>query len=177
MALGKVSARHRKTSVPKIQITAMMDMFTILMIFLLVSFSTKPENTKLDHTLELPESASKQEYSDSLKLFLTTTALKVGDQTLAALDGDEIVGLDGDVEFLKNSELYKALKAHREKADQEALEQQAAGEGEGDEKSRAEKHVLFFCDKKLPFKTVNQVMKVASMAGYPNMQFAVLLKK
>jgi len=176
MALGKVSARHRKTSVPKIQITAMMDMFTILMIFLLVSFSTKPENTKLDHTLELPESASKQDYSDSLKLFLTTTTLKVGDETLASLDGDEIVGLDGDVEFLKNSGLYKILKAHREKEDQEALEQ-AAVEGEGDEKSGAEKHVLFFCDKKLPFKTVNQVMKVASMAGYPNMQFAVLQKK
>ena len=38
----------------------------------------------------------------------------------------------------------------------------------------SQQHLLFFCDRALPFKTINQVVKTAALAGYANFQLAVL---
>ena len=47
MALGSQNRQKRKTVPPKLMLTSMMDMFTIILIFLLFSFSEEPETIKL----------------------------------------------------------------------------------------------------------------------------------
>ncbi len=161
MALGQIGKRSRKNAVtPKLQITAMMDMFTIIMIFLLVSFSEKPETMQLDKSLELPKSAARMNYTDNIKLVMTQSSLQIEDELVASLQGEDIVGLNP--EKLAESHLYRRLKQYRKEADRaEGLEE-------------AKTHLLFLCDRRHSFKTINNVIKTAAMAGYPNLQFAVL---
>lgn len=163
MALGKLSRRSRKSSpAPRLQITAMMDMFTIIMIFLLVSFSSKPETMRLDKDLELPKSMAKLDYNKTIKLVMTQTSLQLEDEVLATLNGDTFIGLDP--KKLKASSLYQKLRAFRSEVDAKP------------EEEREQNHLLFLCDRRNSFKTINQVIRTAGMAGFPNLQFAVLAK-
>lgn len=162
MALGKTRQRLKHAPPPKLQLTAMMDMFTIIMIFLLVSFSSRPEQVRLDSGMDLPKSTARMDYTDSVQLVLSKEKLKLDGEVLGEVQGQRIVGLDP--KDLKNSQLYQKLRACREGADREAAEGEEA----------PPKHVLFFCDKTHSFEAINQVIKTAGMAGYPNLQFAVL---
>lgn len=162
MALGKVR-RHRRTGPEaRLQLTSMMDMFTIIMIFLLVNFSTRPEQIRLDSGMELPKSTARADYADSVRLVLSRQSLQLDGEVLGEVAGQRIAGLDSA--DLRTSELYRRLRACREGADRGA----AGGQEE------QPRHVLFLCDKAHSFETINQVIKTAGMAGYPNLQFAVL---
>ncbi|MFH2066184.1 MAG: biopolymer transporter ExbD [Pseudomonadota bacterium] len=154
MALGKRDRRRKAFIPPKLQITSMMDMFTIILIFLLFSFSDKPETMKLEQDLELPVSNAKLDYHDHIKLVLSRNSLYLGDEQIAMIQDGKIEGLDPT--SLKDSKLYRELIARRE----------------GKKES-----ILFLCDRRLSFKTINDIMKTAGMAGYPNFQFGVLKKE
>jgi len=162
MALGKRRKGVGQFVPPKLQITSMMDMFTIILIFLLFSFSDKPETITLDKDLKLPASTAKLDYNDNIKLILSQKDLKLGDEVIARLKNGKIVGLEPGK--LKESALYEKLKSFK---DQKMSTQE----------DRAQKEtILFLCDSRLSFKTINSVVKTAGMAGYPNFQFGVLKK-
>ena len=163
MAIGEHRRIRKKFVPPKLMLTSMMDMFTIILIFLLFSFSENPEKLKLDQNLELPRSNTEASYNQAVKIVLTKTDLRVEDEPLAAVQNRQIVGLSP--QNLTASVLYQRLKAHRDKLPTE-----------GDTTGNAS-HVLFLCDQSHAFKTINQVIKTAGMAGYPHFQFAVLEEK
>ena len=54
MALGNMRPLAKKFVPPKLMITSMMDMFTIILIFLLFQFSEKPEMIQMQKDIELP---------------------------------------------------------------------------------------------------------------------------
>jgi biopolymer transport protein ExbD len=166
MALGNLSRQRKKSPVPKLQITAMMDMFTIIMIFLLVSFSSKPERMTLEDGMELPQSSATMDYARDVRLVLSTTTLTLEGEVLGELTDARIDGIDPG--NLRSSALYQRLRAYREEADAIPVT------GESPEEDRS--NLLFLCDKRVPFETINNVIKTAGMAGYPNLQFAVLEK-
>jgi len=160
VALNKSKRKKKKFVPPGLMLTSMMDMFTIILIFLLFSFSENPEKIDLDKDLELPRSSSKAEYSEGVKLLLSKKELRLNDELIATVSGNEITGLADDA--METSALYQRLKTY--KADE------AKPEGE----SSQAPHVLFLCDRSHSFKTINRVIKTAGLAGYPNFQFAVL---
>ena len=160
MALGKKKNHIKKFTTPKLQITAMMDMFTIVLIFLLFSFSDKPETVNIDKELDLPQSTAKMDYNETIKMVLSKENLKLNDTVVAQLENGRITGLKSN--RLKDSDLFRKLSFYREKMDR------APDDG------KKGNHILFFCDKRIPFKTINSVMKTAGMAGFPDFQFAVL---
>ncbi len=163
MALGKRKKQSSKFVTPKLQITAMMDMFTIVLIFLLFSFSDKPETMNLDKELDLPQSTAKMDYNETIKMVLSKENLKLNDTVVAKLENGRVKGLRKD--RLKDSDLYRKLSFYREQMDR-VLEDGKKGD-----------HILFFCDRNIPFKTINSIMKTAVMAGFPDFQFAVLKKE
>lgn len=162
MALGKRNRRRQPFVPPKLQITSMMDMFTIILIFLLFSFSDKPETIKMDKDLELPASNAKLDYNDHIKLVLSQNSLYLGDEQIAMIADGNVEGLDPS--SLKESRLYKELIARRDEKKEDELE------------TEDQESILFLCDKRLSFKTINSIIKTAGLAGYPNFQFGVLKK-
>ena len=165
MALGKRKRQSQKFIPPKLMLTSMMDMFTIILIFLLFSFSSNPETLRLDKDLELPRSTAQQGYQKTIKLVLSQKELRLNDEVMAEVRNHQIVGLsDAD---LKASTLFQRLETKRTTQAVDA----------GEQVRQEAPHILFLCDKSFSFKTINSVIKTAGMAGYPNFQFAVLEEK
>ena len=165
MALGKHRKQSQKFVPPKLMLTSMMDMFTIILIFLLFSFSENPETLKLDKDLELPHSSAELGYQKAIKLVLSKKELRLNDELMAEVQNRQIVGLSIDDPM--SSTLYQRLKTKR------AEQTSSATDGQTQEAP----HILFLCDKSTSFKTINKVIKTAGLAGYPNFQFAVLEEK
>ena len=78
MALGKIRKNYSKEfDIPKLQITSMMDMFTIILIFLLFCFSNTPHEIHLGKDLRLPESVAQNDYKENIRLILSLTSLRL----------------------------------------------------------------------------------------------------
>ncbi len=165
MALGNRNKPKKKFRPPALMLTSMMDMFTIILIFLLFSFSDNPEKIDLAKDLELPRSSSEADYSKAVKLILSQKQLLLNDEVIATLDGKELTAISDDDP--QSSSLYQRLKDFREKAKEDAAMDPKGEAGEAP-------HILFLCDKSHNFTTINRVIKTAGLAGYPNFQFAVL---
>jgi hypothetical protein len=159
-----LTSRRRSSAVPKLMLTSMMDMFTIVLLFLLCSLSSKPERIRLDKDLELPYSSAEISYDQNIKIVLTKSQLMIDDEKIAEVKNGKISGLDE--KDLKTSLLYKRLKENFEKSKEKTVMNP-------DEKAK-EHQVVFVCDKSHEFSVINQVIKTAGLAGYPNFQFAVL---
>ncbi|MCU0576052.1 MAG: biopolymer transporter ExbD [Desulfobacterota bacterium] len=160
MALGRRKRRSREFIPPKLQMTSMMDMFTILLIFLLVSFSKDVVTMKIDGKIQLPKSNAQADYQDNVRLVVSENNLWLGSDVVAEVRNGKVIGLDP--ENLQGSVLYQRLKECKKKVDRSKDEE-------------TDKNlVLFLCDKRLSFKTINSIIKTAGMAGFPNFQFGVL---
>jgi biopolymer transport protein ExbD len=160
MALGNIRSRAKKFLPPKLMITSMMDMFTIILIFLLFQFSEKPETISMMENIELPKSTATMEHTETIKLILTQNSLHLNDDMIAQVKKGRVIGLDP--QNPKDSVLYQRLAMNFQKSAEIS-----------DEKS-TKNHILLLCDKGHHFKTINGIVKTAALAGYPNFQFAVL---
>ena len=170
MALGNSKALRPQEPEPTINITSMMDMFTIIVFFLLFSYASKPDEFAVDKNVDLPESSSSFDYSNSVKLFLSDVHIKIEEDIVAQMKGGKVVGLNPDKP--ERSSLYQKLKQYKEKQISDAkLVAMETGQ-----EPKSDFHVLFFCDRNLTFKTMNSIIKVAAAAGYPNFQLAVMEK-
>ena len=160
MALGNNRPRGKKFVPPKLMITSMMDMFTIILIFLLFQFSEKPETIHMMNDIELPRSTAKMDHSETIKLVLTKNSLHIDNDMIARVKKGRIIGLDPKKP--KASVLYQRLEMNFEQS------------GKLSEENKPKNHILLLCDKGHQFKTINDIIKTAALAGYPNFQFAVL---
>jgi biopolymer transport protein ExbD len=159
MSLGNLNNRNKKFIPPKLMITSMMDMFTIILIFLLFQFSEKPETISLMDDIELPSSTAKMEHTETIKLMLTLNGLHLDEKMIARVENGTVIGLDSAEP--KSSALYRQLAAKFSKRVNVVDD-------------KAQNHILLLCDKRHSFKTINSIVRTAAMAGYPNFQFAVL---
>ncbi len=144
-------------------LTSMMDMFTIILIFLLFSFSEKPETITLNKDLELPHSSVKTDYQNTIKVELSKNELRLDDEFMAKVVEHRIHGLK--IDSPESSVFYQRLKEKKKNFFVQ------------DEKATHEPNILFLCDKSHSFRTINTIIKTAGMAGFPNFQFAVLKNK
>ncbi|ETR65837.1 MAG: adventurous gliding motility protein S, partial [Candidatus Magnetoglobus multicellularis str. Araruama] len=137
MALGQRRYQRKGFVIPKLQITSMMDMFTIILIFLLFSFSDNPEKLQIDKGTTLPKSTSQVDCEKNITVSLSSTSLKVGNQHIANVNQGVIQGFDH--KHPENSNLYKHLLTIRHKLDPK--------KSTANDKSP----VVIFCDQHLPY--------------------------
>ena len=86
----------RAPSTFKIQITSMVDMFVILLVFLLKSYSTSPVNINPSADLTLPASSSTKDPIDALKLVVSKTGIFVDDKKVVDIAQGNIQSKDID---------------------------------------------------------------------------------
>lgn len=154
-------ATKEKNGNAVLNITSLMDVMTILLIFLLFSFSSQDQNLRLAKDLNLPRSTSEKPFKWAINITLTQDQLLVEDMSVCRYkegrfvdvreDPDKIVLLYNQLTDLKSLEKYREV-----------------------DRDASEPVVIFQADKKHKFDTIYKVMKTAAMAGYPNFRFAVL---
>jgi biopolymer transport protein ExbD len=154
-----------------LNITSMTDMFTILLVFLLQTYSTAEFQIEPEQGLALPSSENTNYPTQAIELIVTNTEVKLGKQVLASLtekkfESKSIDSNDGSfvpAVFAALDELMKAELAKKEKGEVKLN----AGIIDG--------RLILKADQSLPYETLRKVMYTASMAGFPKLKVATVL--
>ena len=149
----------------KIQITSMVDMFVIILVFLLKSYSTSPVDISPTEDMMLPSSSSYEDPVDVLKMAVTKKGIFVDDKSVIEFkDGKiETKELDrNDPQFLMS--LFKVLDEQAEKT---------KGIAEKNETVEFDGRILVQADRDVPYSMLKKVMYTSMLAGYANMKMAV----
>lgn len=158
----------RSSGVFKIQITSMVDMFVILLVFLLKSFSTSPVQITPSKDLRLPTSIATADPQDVLKLVVAKNGIFVDDHKIIDLNAGEVNAQDldqGDNQFIRP--LYQEL-------DKQA--QKTKGIAKVNDTVEFDGRILMQADKDLPYAILQKVLYTSSMAGYADVKLAVMTK-
>jgi biopolymer transport protein ExbD len=150
----------------KIQITSMVDMFVILLVFLLKTYSTSPVNITPKDGMVLPESSSTMDPVDVLKMVVSQDAVFVDDKKILDLNKGKFGATDidtSDPQFVRP--LFEALDAHAKHA-KDISKVNDAFEFEG--------KVLVQADRDLPYEVLKRIMYTSMMAGYSEVKLAVV---
>jgi biopolymer transport protein ExbD len=174
----------------KLDITSMMDIFTIILVFLLKSYSTESIAVQPSDQLQLPMSSAITMPEIAVKITITNcledqhnnpavncNALVVNDKAVVKwlvdttyMDGDEkkaTVGFpSGELKGQSIGGLADKLEAAAERA-------KKMGELTGQDDLGFKGRVLLLADQSLPFEVVRQVMYTAGQAQYGEFRFVV----
>ncbi len=158
----------RAPSTFKIQITSMVDMFVILLVFLLKSYSTSPVTINPSADLTLPASTSTKDPIDALKLVVSKTGIFVDDKKVVEISHGNIQNKDidaTDTNFIRA--LYEALDAQATKS-KDIAKQNETVEFDG--------KVVMQADQDLSYTVLRKIMYTSMLAGYSDVKIAVMTK-
>jgi len=156
-------AKVKKMDLP-LQITSMMDMFTIILVFLLKSFSADGSILTNADNLVLPNSDSKKKPAEiSLQLAITSDMILIDNIPVVPTDDvRKIPQTEADPVILHIESKLKACLA---------LEEELVKMGS---LSEVKRKIIIQVDKNADFDVVFKVMNTCGKAGYTNMNFAVM---
>lgn len=166
-ALAKYMDRRSPASF-KIQITSMVDMFVILLVFLLKTYSTSPVNITPKQGMNLPTSSALTDPIDVVKLVVSQDGVFVEDKKIIGLEKGRVpagVADKNDPSFLRP--LFEALD-ERAKLAKTISKVNDSFEFDG--------KILLQADRGLSYDVLQHVMYTSMMAGYANVKLAVVQK-
>jgi biopolymer transport protein ExbD len=165
--MGKYMDRRTPSSF-KIQITSMVDMFVILLVFLLKTYSTSPVNITPKEGMRLPESTSLVDPVDVVKLMVSRDGVFVEDKKVMDLTNGKLAAGaadENDASFLRP--LFEELDK-RAKHAKDISKVNDSFEFDG--------KVLMQADRDLAYDVLQKVMYTSMMAGYADVKLAVASK-
>lgn len=145
-----------------LNITSMTDMFTIMLVFLLQTYSTAEVEIKPENHLRLPTSNTTTNPVDGIRLTLSNDELKLDDKAVATLKEKQFASADVD---MKDPNFLPTLFNELNKLN--------AADANKDPKKEGK--ILLQADAGLPYQTLRKVMYTASMAGFPQMKLVTMV--
>jgi len=169
---GKKAIRSyaRKLAEPDVvkdlNITPMMDMMTIILVFLLKSFSSTSSTIAFDQNLKVPQSTTQLKPKEALSVTVTKKVILVEGDGIAPITGgrvDPAVKRDGENGYYITP-LVDILEKHARK-----------------EKKVAEltgipwdAQLMLVADNSIPYRLLTEVLYSCGQAGYANYRLLVL---
>ena len=152
----RAERRNRNQSMVDMNLVSLIDVFTILIFFLMSNVGV--ETISSTRAVQLPESMSQKAPKETVMVVVTATEILVGGKPVASVA--EALRVDGD--------LIQSLKAE---LDVEASREVILKENVGDSK-----RVTIMGDKDIPYRLLRKVMYTAARADYTDVAFAVRKK-
>ena len=149
----RAERRSRNQSMVDMNLVSLIDVFTILIFFLMSNVGV--ETISPSRAVQLPESMSQKAPKETVMVVVTGTEILVGGKVVASVT--EALGVDSD--------LIQPLKAE---LDVEASREVILKENESDSK-----RVTILGDKEIPYRLLRKVMFTAARAGFTDISFAV----
>ncbi len=160
----KFNIPRRSGGEMSLNITAIADIFTVLLVFLLMGFSSGTVNIVPSAGLNLPGSNASASQIEALKIEISRTSIQVETKPILTLEDYRAraneVGADGTLRALN-----EALKVERTR-------QIALAGANSDVKLDA--RVVLIADKKVPYSTIKSVLASAAVQGYTDFKLAVV---
>ena len=157
--------RRRNKKKPGLMLTSLLDMFTIILIFLIVSFDSENQEFELNTDLTLPESTAKQPFKAAANVAITKSGVLVENVPVASLSNG--IARDSDYAARQIPELVDAL---------ERILAVRVNRVETDEEASEENIVMLQADRGLEYKTLYLVMRSATIAGFDKYRLTVMKK-
>jgi biopolymer transport protein ExbD len=156
---GKMGGGHKATNAD-INVVPMVDMMTMLVIFLLNQFSSTGEVLYMQKDIKLPEARHGQMIEIAPVIAVSGQQIVITGQKVA-----DVADLDRDSGYLNIPALEERLRD--EKKRWEFIHQ-------SDSTTKWDGTVNIQADSKVPFRIVKRVMYSCGVAGYFNLNFAAL---
>lgn len=156
--IKRMSRGLKRKKIPGMNLVSLMDVFTILVFFLLVN-SSNTEVLSDPKILKLPESVAENKPEQTLVIMVTA------DQVL--LKGEAVMSV---AEVLKTEgSVVPVLKA--------ALQEESSHvRGLTTESEKRRREITIMADRAIPFKILKKVMASCTSVGYEKISLAVMQK-
>jgi len=148
---------RNKTGVPKINLTSLMDVFTILVFFLLVN-SGQSEILDTPKEVQLPESVVDSRPKETVVIYVSPDEVVVQGQPVISMAN--LLEMQGSITPI--SDRLTAL--------------QQTIIGRSTQTVAASQEVTLLADKSIPFDVIRRVLSTCTGAGYTNISLAVVQK-
>lgn len=149
-----------------LQLTAMVDLFTILLVFLLKSYSTSSVQMSQIDEIRLPSSSAAIEPAEALRLVVSKKGIYIDEKQVVPLENGKLhtkYRSNKDRYFL--NDLYKELDTHAKKS-QEI--------GKNNEAHKFKGTVILQADRSLSYGMLKSVMYTAMLAGYADLKLGTM---
>ena len=154
--------KRRPPQEAKLNITSLMDIMTIILVFLLKSYSTEDIQIAPSDDLRLPVSSASRAPELAVNAVITQVAILV--------DGVSVVGVSGGTvgdEYKRGTLISPLFDILKEKADE------AKAIAESRQTVNFTGRLLLQCDRDIPFSLVREVMYTAGQAQFAEFKFVV----
>ena len=155
-------AKRRAPPEAKLNITSLMDIMTIILVFLLKSYSTEDIQIAPSDDLRLPVSSASMPPELAVNTVITKAGILVDGVTVVAVAG----GTVGD-EYKRGTLISPLFDILKEKADE------AKAIAESRQTVNFTGRLLLQCDRDIPFSLVREVMYTAGQAQFAEFKFVV----
>lgn len=168
-------ATRRLAANEDLNITSLMDMFTIILVFLLKSFSTEDISVTPSSDLALPSSTTTQPAKLAVSVVVTRSQIVVDGVTLLPLTtaADPTNPLVSRVSIPPEAQQGQLIPLLQERLQQKADAAKAIATASAQKDHEFRGEVLLQCDKSLPFSVVRDVMYTAGQAQFADFRFVV----
>lgn len=172
---GKKAIRSfaRKLSEPEVikdlNITPMMDMMTIILVFLLKSFASTSTTITFDSNLQVPRSSTPLKPREAISLTVTKKVILLEGDGIAPITGgkvDPAVKRDGENGYYITP-LVEVLEKHARKEKKVAELTGVPWEAQ----------LMLIADQTTPYRLLTEVLYSCGQAGYANYRLLVLKSK
>ncbi len=153
--------RHHKRakSGTAINLVSLMDIFTILVFFLLVN-SSDVQNLPSTKDIQLPKSSAEQMPKETIFIIVSETNILVQGRPVSSVQ--EILASDSNMILPLKKELeYQASRSKAPSADKE---------------EEARREITIMGDKSIPYRLLKKIMITCNSANYNNISLAVSKK-
>ncbi|WHI52870.1 biopolymer transporter ExbD [Microbulbifer sp. MLAF003] len=170
--MKRMARSHKRKKTSGMNLTSLMDVFTILVFFLLTNTSSN-EALEPPKVITLPDSVVETKPRETVTLMVTAEEILVESKSVIAtsevLESEEVV-----IDVIKQAmtaELGKAI----------GIAQASAAENEGEAEMEGEQgpeppEVNILADRGIPFSLLKKVMSSCTEAGYTKVSLAVIQK-
>lgn len=149
--------KKKKSSEVIIQLTALVDAFTILVVFFLLQYSTSPENIELKDKVNLPlaENAYATESQENISVIINEKYIQVGDHKLVNLVSGKL-----NTSSLHNDDSEFISSLHDEIVKDEDLNE------------KKEFQWVLLADEKVPYETIKKTIYTLAISGFTKIKLA-----
>jgi hypothetical protein len=150
-----------------LKLNSMMDILTIILVFLLKSYSANPVNITQNDEMSLPDSSSRLKPEQTVTVAISRRNVLVDESPVVEIsDGkvDASAKRDGEHSYFITP-VYDALYEKAENA-RNVAKYNPDVEFKG--------RLTVICDKSIPFRLLSEVMYTAGQAEYSQYKFAVI---
>jgi len=151
--------KRHKSAVPKLNLTSLMDVFTVLVFFLIFNSSANVETLQQPKQIELPESVVQEKPRETVVIYVGTEEVLVQGVSVARVADIQAT------EYAEIEPISVRLAELRESVI--GLSTQSVAESQ---------EVTVLADKSIPFDVLKKVMATCTGQGYTRVSLAVIEK-